>query len=265
MRQQFDTCRLCLRDAQLMRSHIIPRFVIAWLRKTGARRLYGVLNPKRPIQDSPKQYLLCATCEQRFAVWERSFAEHVLRRTDADWYRGLDYGPDLYLFGLSVLWRIAESGAYLWSNTWPHFSIEISARQEHFRSLLLGNGASPWPVHMFLTRQSPIALPKVVPGFDDYMVRFSDGTLAGGKRRVYAFAKFAHFLFFTSVAGLPFEAQFFEKTIVDPGGGHLPWGSQWIGDADFTAMLVGRMKALHASRAAAGLADWVTSGPPRPR
>jgi hypothetical protein len=253
MNQHFGTCRLCLRNGQLMRSHVIPRFVIAWLRQMGALRLYSVLSPRRPIQDSPKRHLLCVECEQRFAVWERWFAEQVLRRPDADWYRGLDYGPDLYLFGLSVLWRIAETGAHLWSETWPTYATDIQVGREHWRSLLLGNAAQSWPVHIFVTRQSPMALMRPVPGFDDYMVRFSDGTLAGGKRRVYAFAKFAHFLLFAPVAGAPFELQFFENTLIEPAGGHLAWASQWIGDVDFTGMLVGRMEALHAARAAAGL------------
>src|SRR4051812_7334115 len=102
----YGTCKLCLREAVLQRSHTIPRFVLKWLRQTGARRFYGIKRPKQIIQDSPTRYLLCERCEQSLSVSERWFAERVLRR-DVNNFEPIEYGPELYRFSLSVLWRVA--------------------------------------------------------------------------------------------------------------------------------------------------------------
>jgi hypothetical protein len=252
MNQERGTCKLCRCDAVLQRSHVIPRFVMSWLRQTGARRFYRALNPKLPIQDSPKRYLLCAKCEQRFAPWERWFAETILRRGEPDWHLDLEYGPDLYRFAVSVLWRISEIGADKWKAEWPQHWEQISARQEQWRTFLLGDSFATIPVHMFVVKHGTMAVPRQVSGFNEYMLRFSDGTLAGGQRRCYAFAKFAHFVLFAPMAGTGFDEAVFENTLICPDGGNLTW-DQWIGDLDFTGMLLGRVEILNKARESVGL------------
>lgn len=246
------TCRLCLRIESLQRSHAIPRFVLKWLRETGARKFYGIKRPRQVIQDSPTRYLLCAQCEQRFSVWERWFAQHVLRRSPVAG-EGIEYGSELYLFGLSVLWRIAVLAPDMWEVEWPAFARAIAARSEEWRRFLIGDSETASSLHLFVASRGGMALPREVPGFDQYVLRFSDGTLAGGKRRCYAFAKFAHFVVFASVAGVPFDETVVENTLVSPFGGRLLLDHQWIGDQDFTGMLLGRTEALNAARQAAGL------------
>lgn len=71
-------CALCSQSKQLEASHIIPEFVGKWL-KHGSPNGYlrEPSNPNVRRQDLPTVRLLCHECEQRFATWERLFAERI--------------------------------------------------------------------------------------------------------------------------------------------------------------------------------------------
>ena len=70
-------CKLCEKDADLQLSHIIPKFVFAWLKETVPGGIRSNRVPNRRIQDGEKDYLLCRDCEQIFSVWEKQFCEHI--------------------------------------------------------------------------------------------------------------------------------------------------------------------------------------------
>src|ERR1017187_6381686 len=66
----FARCRLCLQEASLQQSHLLPKSAYRYLRMVGGR---GNPNPTflsatRLVQTSQqvKDYLLCAKCEDRF-------------------------------------------------------------------------------------------------------------------------------------------------------------------------------------------------------
>lgn len=243
----FGTCKLCQSHAALCKSHVIPRFVMQWLRRTKGTRFWGVANPDVPLQDSLKKRLLCRACEQRFSSWEKWFSENVLHDESADSLVPLAYGPELHKFVLSVLWRITEANESLWEASWPHHWAEICATKEKWRRFLEGDkSCSPPVLHFFNATRGGIALNRRVPGFEEYMLLYSDGTLVGGGLRCYSYAKFAHFLCFAPMAGLGFKEAVFENTLVSPGGGLL--GSDlWIGDLNIADMLVGRVEIMNAS------------------
>lgn len=71
-------CALCREFERQEISHIIPAFVYKKLRQispSGFSRTTS--NPNRRVQDGEKFPLLCPSCEDRFSIWEKKFAENV--------------------------------------------------------------------------------------------------------------------------------------------------------------------------------------------
>ena len=70
-------CALCLQERQLRDSHIIPKFVFDYLKRTSATGFLRFSDrPNRRAQDGMTAALLCDECEQRLSVFEKYFAEH---------------------------------------------------------------------------------------------------------------------------------------------------------------------------------------------
>jgi L-lactate utilization protein LutC len=65
-----NTCRLCHAASELRESHIIPSSIIKLIRdETLDNRFYQLYNKlNQTIQDGPKEYLLCDSCEQKIAA-----------------------------------------------------------------------------------------------------------------------------------------------------------------------------------------------------
>ena len=57
----------------MMESHIVPRFVFQWMRRTGGTFFRNIADPTKRMQDGMKAYLLCSACEQRFSSREAYF------------------------------------------------------------------------------------------------------------------------------------------------------------------------------------------------
>jgi hypothetical protein len=158
-------CKLCQNDADLQRSHYLPKALYRLQRTDGEHPYYSsselIIQDQKQIAD----YLLCSVCEQRF----NEFGEkHVLklvhrndegfklfeivrenpyrRRSEGDYtvYRAADIGLDtepLAHFALSVIWR----GTHIW----PTFNgratdgLRLDHHEESLRQYLLG--IAPFP------------------------------------------------------------------------------------------------------------------------
>ncbi len=71
-------CKLCGRESELQRSHLIPKFVINWLKDTSVTGyLRQAVNINLRQQDGPKEYLFCWDCEQLIGTFESRFAEVI--------------------------------------------------------------------------------------------------------------------------------------------------------------------------------------------
>lgn len=75
-----ENCKLCSENKELVESHIIPKFIGKWLKKTSST---GYLTssgndevPKRS-QDLTKRPLLCKSCENVFSKFETFFANKI--------------------------------------------------------------------------------------------------------------------------------------------------------------------------------------------
>lgn len=141
-------CALCLKDASLRRSHIIPEFLYETLYDDKHRLQVLSIIPDQENwreQKGLREQLLCDECEQRLSVWER-YASLVLKGGVPLTYRqegnivhlsGIDY-CQFKLFQLSVLWRAGVSSL-------PFFEkVKLGKHAETLRQLLLaGNPGSP--------------------------------------------------------------------------------------------------------------------------
>ena len=95
MRQR---CRLCRRQANLRRSHIISKFALRDAQGDAARPLLRVSTrePPRVSRDQAwdQEHLLCGDCEDRRCRWEGIVAAALAGRGD-----GREPRPDLYIDG----------------------------------------------------------------------------------------------------------------------------------------------------------------------
>lgn len=140
-------CALCLKDAELCRSHVIPEFLYESLYDEKHRLHVLSVLPDQPNwreQKGLRERLLCEACEQLLSPWER-YASLVLkggvplayrREGNVVFISGLDY-RQFKLFQLSVLWRAGISSL-------PFFSkVKLGKHAETLRKCLLtGNPGS---------------------------------------------------------------------------------------------------------------------------
>ena len=61
-----SACALCHDKSELELSHIIPKFVLRYLKETSAGLLRSAENPNAVVQDGEKHYMLCGKCEDLF-------------------------------------------------------------------------------------------------------------------------------------------------------------------------------------------------------
>ena len=98
-------CELYQIESELKESHIYPKFVIDYTKKTGSKYLRKFDNPNKRHQDGVKLHLLSEKAEQEFSKREKWFAENIF----VPYLSGkteLNYNENLYYFAISFLWRI---------------------------------------------------------------------------------------------------------------------------------------------------------------
>lgn len=114
-----NTCWLCQNSSELRESHIIPDCIFRLIRDESLAQRFYELHDKTDsiIQDGPKEYLLCGSCEQKISQYEKYFKEaihfsrHGVKISHNDRVAiidNLDY-KKTKLFFLSLLWRMSIS------------------------------------------------------------------------------------------------------------------------------------------------------------
>lgn len=98
-------CALCGENKELELSHIVPKFVIRYLKKTSTGAIRNMENPDRTVQDGEKHYLLCGDCEDLFSVYETKFASKLFHPYMQNNVKEFHYDSDTYYFLTSVSWR----------------------------------------------------------------------------------------------------------------------------------------------------------------
>lgn len=98
-------CALCRENKKLELSHIVPKFVIRYLKNTSIGAIRNMENPNITVQDGEKHYLLCGDCEDLFSEYETKFANKFFYPYMKNNVKEFHYDSDTYYFLTSVSWR----------------------------------------------------------------------------------------------------------------------------------------------------------------
>ena len=214
-------CTLCASDSELQLSHIIPRFVAKWLKRTAVGGIRSSEQPNRRIQDAPKRHLLCRDCEQLFQECERSFAEQAfapLHRSPEEIPAAIPYGDWCLRFSVSITWRILASFAA--DDRFRQFPDRVRSRASEalrtWSAFLLGQMPHVGDFQQHLLPLGMLEQPggPGSPFLNRYILRSTDYDFAGDDRDHMIFAKLGRiFLFGLIPAGRP-SRQWAEATRV---------------------------------------------------
>lgn len=210
-------CALCLKDKELEESHIIPSFIINWLKRTSLTgNLRNPMQNNRRIQDGYKIPLLCRDCETIFSNYESIFNINIFKKF-TEQYLGLNgkikkdgflsYDEWLNKFILSIVWRCYKSNYF---NNYPDdmpnkFVKKIDNLLETWRRYLLNESpirgdATNYLLFLRNIHEVTGELPEQMsPYIIHYLMRSIDGTIIFDKNLVVNMNKLGPIMLLTSI------------------------------------------------------------------
>lgn len=196
-------CKLCEKVTDLQLSHIIPKFVFAWLKETVPGGIRSNRVPNRRIQDGEKDYLLCRDCEQILSVWEKQFCEQIFipLHSSSPVTNYIQYGPWVLKFAVSVSWRVLLYFSQFGISS--HFSADqFSAANQAlktWRRFLLGEVPHPGRFEQHLLPLDVIerkSAPPISPFLNRYFLRNVDMDAACSNTSAFVFTKMCRLALF---------------------------------------------------------------------
>jgi hypothetical protein len=202
-------CRLC-GSLQAVNSHIIPKFIIRWMNKTGTGRIRQLGRPNIPSQDGIVEKLLCTDCENRFSKAERYFANKMFFPVVDSNRSEIEYDYNVKYFIISAVWRMLVTDFFkeLTHSPWTETLLEIERQWSDF--LLLNRpieNKSFYDVHLLVgvdVIDNKTAPPDVEfeEDFTRYMARMIDAGAPFNEDVLLFFYKIPRFLFILPIANV---------------------------------------------------------------
>jgi hypothetical protein len=108
-------CYFCGKNESIKNSHIIPAFIINWLKNTSlTKHIRSSVNANRRVQDGEKLDLLCNTCENDFSKNELRFKDNIFVKIAN--YQNQKENISITEFDrkciYSIIWRIITATYY---------------------------------------------------------------------------------------------------------------------------------------------------------
>jgi hypothetical protein len=214
-------CALYDIETELLESHIYPKFVINYTKKTGSKFLRRFVNPNVRNQDGIKLYLLSKKAEQEFALREKWFAENIFvpylsRKLE------LEYNENLYYFAVSFLWRILvlelKSDKNL-KDKW-YYNIIIKVEKEWKEYLITGKLPNTHNQFCLLLTDRVKQNNSDLKGVDFYFTRILDATIVDNdpKTCLLIYGKFNKFIFWANLKKYGGEEKLHDVEIKSQGG-----------------------------------------------
>ncbi|MBN9340651.1 MAG: hypothetical protein J0H52_11280 [Comamonadaceae bacterium] len=103
-----SSCLLCSGGELNRLGHIIPKFVMRFLKSASNKSGFFLNNTKEKVSDTLAMKMLCDKCEEIFSEHEKFFTDKYFKT----YYRKkprVAINNDIYFFTLSVAWRILAS------------------------------------------------------------------------------------------------------------------------------------------------------------
>lgn len=196
-------CRLCKKEKELVNSHIIPKFIISWLKDTSVTgRIRMGENPNIPRQDGIKIKLLCKDCENLFSKWEKAFSENIFHPYLSDKSIKFEYDSWLVNFISSLSWRvIILHSDYSIYKEGIH-SKEIHKAEENWRNFLIGNREFDleYDHHLYFVKNIRISNLEDWPdNFYQYLHRNINVTIASNSVSVNIYVKLPGMIIWSAI------------------------------------------------------------------
>ena len=197
-------CRLCKKQVKLEESHIIPKFIGKWLRKTSATGyLRSIDNPNIRRRDLFKVKLLCKSCEDLFSDTESYFAETIFHPyvNRENFSYNLSYNHNLSKFFASLSWRVL---VYLTEFLNNETSPEIEKCKSKLEDFLLGIGNTSnldqYEQHLIpLESGSQSLLNTKHSNINSYFCRAIDTDLLNSKSGSLIYIKIPNFMIISNI------------------------------------------------------------------
>ncbi|TGK92460.1 hypothetical protein EHQ30_13115 [Leptospira brenneri] len=213
-----EECKLCLKQKKLENSHIIPSFVINWLKKTSLTgHLRNPNDSNRRIQDGQKIKLLCRDCEAIFSTYEsqfnrKIFMPYVNNHMDLSGEivkdGSLKYDTWNLKFIISLQWRIFSLGMenFIRADNDPNPHTElIKKTNEHFRRYLnsettnTGNNNTYILFLRNINNYNNVKQLDLSPKLNHYLIRSYDASFIYNNSQLFYFSKIGPIAFITSI------------------------------------------------------------------
>jgi hypothetical protein len=181
-------CQLCQKEADLQYGHTFPRFTVKWLKKTSATGFLRTTVSSEREQDSEREYMMCAACEQILSKDEKLFAEQIFIPYHERGEKVFEYGPWLRRFLAGLHFKVINCRSL---DSGKNVSEIIEATKIELRDFLLGQTDTPGRAefHLFFGDVVQDANYEVPPKMNWYMSRSLDASLVSnlsGTVGVYA-------------------------------------------------------------------------------
>lgn len=196
-------CYLCRNERTLAESHVIPKFVYRWLKKTSPGAIRSSEEIDKRVQDGYKDYLLCCDCEKRFNDWETTFANQIFHPFHSGSLQTFRYPYQEWAlkFAVSVSWRVLIYHQH--KDLLAHLSTEqlkILERAERlWRRFLLDQEPHPARFEQHLLPMEVLeghTDPGLSPFFNRYILRTVGMDVASDNEFVLTYAKMGKLLLF---------------------------------------------------------------------
>lgn len=197
-------CNLCGKQANLQNSHIIPRFVFRWLKKTAATPfLRNSENVNTRVQDYHEK-LLCEDCELQFSDYESKFASNVFYPFINGESNSFAYDEWLQRFIISISWRLIVSERTDLSRLDSVHAEAIREAKDIWADILKGNLRLSSDVYthyiFFLDDLADASQPDEIPdNWEFYIERGIDATPVHGPGTTAIYFKLPLLLFFSCI------------------------------------------------------------------
>lgn len=209
-----DLCKLCNSEEQVD-SHILPKFIFRWLKKTGTGRLRSTENINVPREDGIKKKFLCETCEKKFSKTETYFANRVFYPLINENMEVFEYDNRLQYFIISLFWRTLKDSLYKdvegtkWCNT-------LLIAEKEWKNYLLNDEQL-----LNFNEIQCIAGVDIIEGkqsndFVMYMSRMTDAGIPISEDLCFIYVKIPRFIFILPIAG--FNLDCFKNSAIEING-----------------------------------------------
>ncbi|OCH02714.1 hypothetical protein [Aliivibrio fischeri] len=198
-----DNCALCSSKKELEISHILPKFLFRYQKKSSPTgNIRTVNNPNRIVQDGLKLPFLCGECEDIFSKWETSFANKIFYPYESGKVSNFIYDESLSKFLASLSYRclkLSQKENQL-DHIEPKLTKYVELALDNLQSYLLGRHEHPKEQRQHLVLLGPTTFPGgYIKGvkesdFNIYTTRAIEYDVISTDNEAFVYIKFLKFL-----------------------------------------------------------------------